>query len=827
MTSLRSLPAARIAVAIGMLFVLDSFGGSVRAESPTINSMTPQGVQRGSEVEVKIGGQNLADDPQLILYYPGIEVKSVEPSKDRNGQPLSNSIVATLKVAPDCRPGTHALRVRTASGLTPMPVLFSVGVLSQVPEIEPNNTFEAAQSITNDTTIEGVVLAEDVDTFVLEAKKGQRISVEVEAMRLARTIFDPLVIVFDENKNELARSDDEAFGWYDAVVSLAAPRDGKYFIQLRETTFGGSGSSLYRLHVGSFPRPTAVIPAGGRPGETLEVTFLGDATGSWKRTITVPMKPEFYSTFKPGDRKGTPLFAENEQGTSPTPLIFRVNDLDNVVESEPNDDPTTQANPGTAPIAFNGVIQKPGDVDCFEFTATKGQVYDIRVHARSIRSPLDSVLTVYRKSTGAVVGTNDDSGSPDSYYRLTCNDETYVVAVKDMLGEGGVNYAYRVEVTPVQPTVELSIAEKVLYIDTIAAVPQGNRAAVMLNAARKDYNGEVVLDVAGLPKGMKYETAPLAPGQTSVPFMLIADAKAAPAAGVLDVTVRSPDKEYANLAGRLAQHSQLLRGNNRPVFEHTIERLTSAITKPAPFSLEVVQPKVPLVRNGTMDLVVKVRREPGFTAPINIRMLYNPAGTASAAAAKIEEGKSEGTLFVNASSTAELREWKVVVLGVAPFGTGNIEVASQFINLQVGEPYFDLAFTPASVEQGKELRYVVGVTNNVEFEGKAKLSLLGLPTGATAEPIEISKDATEAAFTVKTTDSTLVGRHKSVMCNLVVVQNGEPINHTFGPGEIRVDAPPKQVALNATAPRGAASNGKPGSAGSTGGKPTVSNSNNQ
>jgi hypothetical protein len=508
-------------------------------------------------------------------------------------------------------------------------------------------------------------------------------------------------------------------------------------------------------------------------------------------------------------------------------LIFRVIDLDNVVEAEPNDDFKTQANPGKAPIAFNGVIEKKGDVDCFEFAAKKGEIYDIRVHARSIRSPLDSVLNIYRKSNANGAGNNDDSGSPDSYLRLNIGaDDVYVVSVKDMLGDGGANFAYRVEVTPIEPTVRLTAAEKVQYVDTYAYVPQGNRAAVVLNGARKDYAGELLLDVKGLPKGMKFETVPMASGQTLVPFLLTADDNAEPATGLLDITVRATDEKYAGLKGHFSQDSQLLRGNNRPVYEHTIQRFSSAITKKAPFKIDVVQPKVPLVRNGSMDLKVKVKRDPGFTAPIGIRMLYNPNGTASAAAASIPEGKDEGTLYVNAGATADLREWKIVVLGSAPVGNGSIEVASQFVNLQVGEPYFDVTFKPQSIEKGQELKYVVELENNAEFPGKATATLLGLPADTTCEAIEITKDSTEAVFTVKTTDKTIVGRHKSVMVNLVVTQNGEPINHTLGPGEIRVDAPPKQVAANTgSAKSGGAPNGAAGKGSSD--KPAANANNNK
>ena len=50
----------------------------------------------------------------------------------------------------------------------------------------------------------------------------------------------------------------------------------------------GNGSCIYRLHVGNFPRATAVLPAGGKPGETVQVRWIGDPTGEVTTTIKLP-----------------------------------------------------------------------------------------------------------------------------------------------------------------------------------------------------------------------------------------------------------------------------------------------------------------------------------------------------------------------------------------------------------------------------------------------------------------------------------------------------------------------------------------------------------
>ena len=107
-------------------------------------------------------------------------------------------------------------------------------------------------------------------------------------MRLGITEFDPYVAILNAKRFELGVSDDAALVWQDGFTSIIAPEDGKYIIQVRESAYAGNGACLYRLHVGNFPRPTAVLPAGGKPGETLEVRWIGDPAGEATTTVKLP-----------------------------------------------------------------------------------------------------------------------------------------------------------------------------------------------------------------------------------------------------------------------------------------------------------------------------------------------------------------------------------------------------------------------------------------------------------------------------------------------------------------------------------------------------------
>ncbi|MBL9125823.1 MAG: PPC domain-containing protein, partial [Planctomycetaceae bacterium] len=401
------------------------------AANPSFGGTSPVGAQRGAEVEVVLSGGSLSDAQGLYLYEPGMEVKGWEVVND-------NQVKVKLAIAADCRLGAHPWRIRTATGISNLRT-FSVGALKETVEAEPNSEFAQPQPAELDTTINGVIETEDVDYFRVKATKGQRITAEVEGIRLGNTFFDPYVAIMDAKRFELANSDDAALVWQDGVASIVAPEDGDYIIQLRESAFGGNGACTYRLHVGTFPRPTAMIPAGGKPGTTLQVRWLGDVAGEWTEEVPLPadLRPIFG------------VHAHDARGISPSANVFRLGDLDNVLEVEPNNT-LPEATPFAAPMALGGVIGEASDSDCFKFAAKQGEVYDVSVFARALRSPLDSVLSITKISGEGVAG-NDDNGTPDSYLRVTIPaDGEYVIQIRDHLGKGGPDYAYRCELAPVR-----------------------------------------------------------------------------------------------------------------------------------------------------------------------------------------------------------------------------------------------------------------------------------------------------------------------------------------------------------------------------------------
>ena len=237
----------------------------MHATLPVVTQVVPRGVVRGEETVVTLKGSRLSDATEVLCDLPGIEILEVKPVK--------NAVEVKLKTAADLAPGLYPIRLVTKSGIANLRLL-GVGTMPIVQEVEPNNDFGTPQRIELNSTVEGVVKREDIEHFQVALKAGQTLNVEIEGIRLAnslrnRDILDPYIAILDEGRFEVASSDDSALLQQDGFCSFTAQEDGNYTIIVRDSSFRGSDLGGYRLHVGTFPRPVAVVPAGGAPSSVL------------------------------------------------------------------------------------------------------------------------------------------------------------------------------------------------------------------------------------------------------------------------------------------------------------------------------------------------------------------------------------------------------------------------------------------------------------------------------------------------------------------------------------------------------------------------------
>lgn len=747
------------------------------AASPNLGVITPRGGQRGTEIEFTFSGARLKDAQEILCYTPGtFTVGKIEVVND-------NVVKAKIKIASDARLGQHSFRVRTASGISDLRTIF-VGTLPEVAEKEPNNEFKNPQKIPLNVTVTGTIDNEDVDYFSVECKKGQRLSVEVEGMRLAnQTVFDPAIAILNSKRFEIATSDDSAFGAQDGVMSVIIPEDGTYTIMVRETSYGGNGECRYRLHIGTFPRPVACIPAGGKLGEEVEVTFIGDAGGPVKQKIKLPttLDPNFG------------IFMQDAGGISPSPLPFRLSTLGNYVETGPSElakanvfDPNTQA--------INGIISAPGENDWYRFKAKKGQTFDVHTYARRIRSPLDPVMHMRKGDGGYLVG-DDDAAKPDCYFRWAAPDDgEYVLQVHDHLQKGGPTFAYRVEFTTVVPTVSTFFPK----VDgnnqpnqdrQTVAVPRGNRMAVLTYASRANFGGPMQVYANGLPKGLTLDSDVMADSVDAVPVVVNAAADAPIAGSLVDLRVKHTDPKVAIDGGMKLRADLVYVQNVGSYIALDTYHAAMAVTQEVPFKVTLEQPKAPLVQNGATNLKVKIERNKDFKQPVNVYMLWNPPGLGSASGITVPGDKDVGDYPINAAPNAPVRKWKICVIAFAEVGFGPAWVSSQLITLDVGAPYMSMSMDRPAVEQGKETELLCKLAITKPFEGVAKVHVVGLPHNVKAPITDVTKDTKEIVVKLTTQKDSPPGQHQGIFAQVYIPEQGEQMLHQIGGTVLRIDAP--------------------------------------
>ncbi|MFM8893695.1 MAG: hypothetical protein ACKOTB_19150, partial [Planctomycetia bacterium] len=169
------------------------------AADPWIAAVTPRLVGRGGTCEIVINQwrHEVAD----VLFYPPATYAPWTPSDaaataagircvGTEFSPEKQRLVCRLEVAADCRPGEHPFRVLTAVGLSSMGTVFvSPFRVVDEGETKPNTNDTAATAVTvePDVTVRGSLsnsAADDVDCFRVAGKAGERLSVEVDMVKM-------------------------------------------------------------------------------------------------------------------------------------------------------------------------------------------------------------------------------------------------------------------------------------------------------------------------------------------------------------------------------------------------------------------------------------------------------------------------------------------------------------------------------------------------------------------------------------------------------------------------------------------------------------------
>lgn len=476
------------------------------ADEPTSAYIFPAGAQRGTEVQVRVGGHFFHGEADFeilrgkesgIEYSPTVrEMETIwfegpvipQPASQRK-EDYPRDHAATLKIAADAPLGVRTWRVSTSQGVTAGRP-FVIGDLPEIVEAEVDGPATPVP-VKFPITINGRVFPrEDVDCWRIEAQKGQTIWCEVESARLA-TPLDARLEVIGPGGVRIAENTDY-FG-ADPFLAFTAPVAGAYDIRIHDINFGGLQDYVYRLTVSDGPYVELTYPLGGQRGSEVAVELLGVNVADKPVTLNIPADA-------PADWQQQ----ANVAGTRTNAFYLATGDLPEALESEPNDQPE-QAIAVSLPVVANGRIGAAADVDTWSFTANSGSTYEAEIFARRLGSPIDAVLKVVDAAGKQLAksGSQPGSADPKVTFKAQADGPVYVQVAESFSTRGGPRFAYRLQLGEggqAEPDFQVTFP-----LDAVTVLP-GGKTLVQVDVARgPGVTGKIDLEIPGLPEGVTFK----------------------------------------------------------------------------------------------------------------------------------------------------------------------------------------------------------------------------------------------------------------------------------------------------------------------------------
>ena len=382
-------------------------------------------------------------------------------------------------------------------------------------------------------------------------------------------------------------------------------------------------------------------------------------------------------------------------------------------------------------------------------------------------------------------------------------DGDYLLELADLSRAGNASAVYRIEVeTP--PDAVYTVLPMTLYWWEAPkwaslAIPQGGRWSVNVNLPQgqgNTFKGDMEIVAHGLPAGVRLLPNRVPAGETPWPVQFVADATAPPAAAIITLEARPVDPAKKIVSGSRMNLPFLNSPGGDAWRTVRLDRFVLAVVDPAPFAVDIEEPKVSIVRGGGLSIPVKITRRDGFNEAIGLQCDWGPKGIGRPPQLIVPAGESTAVMQLSAEAGAPLGVKPLVVTGLtkdrgdqAWCGHGQIRVSTEIVNLTVAEPFVELAAQPDSLRRGERKKMVWTVQHKSPFDGEASVKLLGVPKGVSVlKPLPvITKESKELAFEIEANDDALLGAVDGLSCEVTVKAAGQEIQQRSGKGVLRID----------------------------------------
>jgi hypothetical protein len=635
--------AAQLLVSCAGVLLL---AGVARAQLPHIrlDRISRLGGAAGSEVTLEIAGKDLDDVKALHFDHPGLKADPLKPNQFR------------VTIAADVPTGTYEVRAVGKYGISGGRLFAVSHGLAEVAEVEPNDTPEKAQRVPMNCAVNGTSDGNGDDVFRFPAHKGERSTIDCQALRLDSTLRATLVLSTAEGK-ELAQSR-PYYDRTDPLLDFVAPADGEYLVRLHDMTY--SGGLLYRLVISNRLQIENVFPAAVVPGETAELTILGRNLPGGKAVAgavvqDLPLEELTVPFTAPRDPVGLLRFDFLNHPAAPSVTLrgqeFRPQGLEEALnpalvlyaphpvtrEQEPNDS-ADRAQRLTLPTVVCGRFDRPGDADWYAVHLKAGEAVDVDLWCERLGLPGDPFVIV-TDAKGKELAAFDDHGinfntlaqfNRDPVGTFTAPAEgDYRLLVQERYNHGGPRFQYALSLGKPEPDFSPVVFHETNPDPSCPVVRQGGSAFYELCLNRRSFNGPVTVEAEGLPPGVSCLPVHLSPQAEFASVVFTAAADAPEWAGPVRL------KAWALADGKRLEREVRCAQRRWPIANintcRVCREICLAVRSQAPYGLTAAAEPVSVAAAGTVEAKVAVERHwadfqgkvqltglnlpPGFTVP--------------------------------------------------------------------------------------------------------------------------------------------------------------------------------------------------------------------
>ncbi len=601
---------------------------------PMVMCVRPVAVQVGQTTECEVLARYNLDGAYKVFVTGGGVTATVDaPKAEKAG--ATKRQVSALKVrfqaAADALPGVRDVRIATPQGAS---TLGQVVVVRDpiVREAANNDTLQTAQQVSLPATICGALeKREDVDFYQFKVAAGTALTFHVRCQRLENRIHDlqehadPIITLRNAAGSVLASNDNYFFG--DPLLHYRFATAGEYYLEIRDTRYGGNPYWQYCIEINDRPFVTCVQPLRVTPGRATRLRLIGynlppEPFTTWTLSANTPDGP-LWTTLPLGNDKSNvvPLVVSRLPEAKKTQVR-----TGSVSDGQASGADVSGSFP--VPCGISGCIAKENEVDRYSFEAKAGERFTITVSARDYQSSLDSLVRIVNDK-GQVLIENDDMR--DRYVHADSQIENwaaptsgrYTIEVCDVHGRGGADFVYFLSLVHSEPYFELEIdTDKTLLAPGLASV-------IFVRAVRKNgFAGEIQLGVEGLPAGVTSHCGRILAGgrdgcilvqaapdakQTAVNLRVFGTALRPDGKGKLEATARPLQEIYMPGGGR----------HHYPADMHTL-----SIGDPLDLQSVAITPTSITLKPGESKRVeVTIQRRPGFTGNVTLDTVYQHLNT--------------------------------------------------------------------------------------------------------------------------------------------------------------------------------------------------------